>query len=85
MSDVIELPGIRQADEGLHAELMEIIARLRDMRSVKSGKKTYDYVVAGYFEDMLQVLIGARKSLEARRTLRASAGRFGAIRRPRSD
>ena len=59
MSDVIELPRIRQADERLRAELMEIIARLRQMRSIKSGKKTYDYVVAGYFEDMLQVLDGA--------------------------
>lgn len=29
------------------------------MRAVKSGKKTYDYVVAGYFEDMVQVLAGA--------------------------
>ena len=64
MSDVIELPGIRQADERLRAELMEIIARLRDMRSVKSGKKTYDYVVAGYFEDMLQVLEGAHSVLK---------------------
>ena len=64
MSDVIELPGIRQADERLRAELMEIIARLRDMRSVKSGKKTYDYVVAGYFEDMLQVLEGAHGVLK---------------------
>ena len=64
MSDVIQLPGIRKVDERLHAELIEITGRLREMRSVKSGRKTYDYMVAGYFEDMLQVLIGARDVLK---------------------
>lgn len=64
MSGVRECPGIRQADESVHKDLAEIIGRLSDMRAVKSGKKTYDYVVAGYFEDMLQALVGARDVLK---------------------
>ena len=64
MDNVRECPGIRSVDEGIHGELSDIISRLADMRAVKSGKKTYDYVVAGYFEDMLQVLISTRKVLK---------------------
>ena len=64
MNRVIACPGIRQVDERIHTELSDIIDKLRNMRTVKSGKKTYDYVVAGYFEDMLQVLAGARDVLK---------------------
>ena len=56
MNGVRECPGIRQVDPRVHSELSDIIERLADMRAIKAGKKTYDYVVAGYFEDMLQVL-----------------------------
>ena len=51
-------------DEQIHEELSVVIDRLRDMRAIKSGKKTYDYMLAGYFEDMLQVLAGAREVLK---------------------
>ena len=64
MNGVVECPEIRQVDERIHSELLDVISRLRDMRSVKSGKKTYDYVVAGYFEDMLQVLTNAWEVLK---------------------
>ncbi len=56
MSGIKDCSGIAQVDSKIHAELTDIILRLADRRSVKNGKKTYDYVVAGYFEDMLQVL-----------------------------
>ena len=59
MNGVKECPAVRSVDSRLHGELMDIIGRLESMRAVKSGKKTYDYVVAGYFEDMVQVLAGA--------------------------
>lgn len=59
MNGVKECPAVRSVDSRVHGELMEIIRRLEGMRAVKSGKKTYDYVVAGYFEDMVQVLAGA--------------------------
>ena len=58
MSEVRECPQIREVDSEIHSELTDIIGRLEDMRGVKSGKKTYDYVVAGYFEDMLRALKG---------------------------
>ncbi len=64
MSETIECPGIRQVDERIHSELSDTIDRLRGMREIKKGKKTYDYVVAGYFEDMLRVLTGARDVLK---------------------
>lgn len=64
MSEVRECPRIRQVDSEIHSELTDIIGRLEGMRAVKSGKKTYDYVVAGYFEDMLQVLEGSLEVLK---------------------
>ena len=64
MNGTIGCPTIRQLDREIHGELLDIITRLKHMRSVKSGGKTYDYMVAGYFEDMLQVLKGAREVLK---------------------
>ena len=63
MNGVRECPGIRRVDERIYGELVDIIDRLAHMRSLKSGKKTYDYVVAGYFEDMLQVLASIWQTL----------------------
>ncbi len=58
MNETRECPQIRDVDSGIHSDLSDIIGKLEGMRAVKSGKKTYDYVVAGYFEDILQVLKG---------------------------
>ncbi|MBI2859870.1 MAG: hypothetical protein HYX90_12450 [Chloroflexi bacterium] len=52
-------PGIAGVDSSVHAELQSIIQALAAQRKVKSGKKTYDSVTAGYFEDMLKVIQGA--------------------------
>jgi len=59
MNGVRECPGIREVDSQIHKTLTEIISRLGEMRAAKKGRKTYDYMVAGYFEDMLQVLMSA--------------------------
>ncbi len=64
MGEIRECPRIRDVDLGIHSELSDIIGRLEGMRAVKSGKKTYDYVVAGYFEDMLRVLEGGLSVLK---------------------
>ena len=69
MQAIRECRGIAEVDKQVHQELSNIILRLSDMRTIKNGKKTYDYVVAGYFEDMLQVLSSAFVSLK-------SGGRF---------
>ena len=59
MNGVRECPGIRELDGQIHKTLTEIITKLGEMRAIKKGRKTYDYMVAGYFEDMLQVLASA--------------------------
>lgn len=64
LNGVREFPGIREIDAAIHSELASIVERLAAMRAIKAGKKTYDYVVAGYFEDMLRVLQRAHKTLK---------------------
>ena len=56
MNGVSECPNIRQVNAEVHSEIMDIISRLSELRAVKAGKKTYDMMVAGYFEDMLKVI-----------------------------
>ena len=58
-------PGIREACPAIHAELLEIIEQLAALRLVKGGKKAYDLLVAGYFEDMLKVIRGAYAVLKS--------------------
>ena len=64
MNGTISCPSVRRLDREVHDELLEIIGRLKRMRSVKKGGKTYDYMVAGYFEDMSRVLEGGRDVLK---------------------
>jgi hypothetical protein len=59
LEDVRTCPGIAVVDSKVHTELQGIIQSLADMRRVKAGKKTYDSVAAGYFEDILKVIEGA--------------------------
>ena len=59
MSEVCQCPNIWRVNPELHSELQEIIWRLAIARKSKAGKKTYDLMVAGYFEDMLKVIAGA--------------------------
>ena len=64
LNGVRKLLGIREVDSEIHAELASIVGRLAEMRAIRAGKKTYDYVVAAYFEDMLRVLQCAWKALK---------------------
>ncbi len=64
MNGVRSCPEIRKADAHVYADLQAIIAQLREQRRVKRGKKTYDLVTAGYFEDMLLVLKAAHRVLK---------------------
>ena len=59
MNGVRECPGVQAVHPALHRELTQIIDRLAAVRQTKGGKKTYDIMVAGYFEDMLQVIRAA--------------------------
>ena len=59
MADVSRCPGVAGVSPAVHAELTDIIGQLSELRLVKGGKKAYDLMVAGYFEDMLRVIVGA--------------------------
>ncbi len=64
MNGVRDCPSIRAIAPDVHSDLTEIISKLTEMRAVKDGKKTYDFVVAGYFEDMLRVLQRTARALK---------------------
>ena len=59
MQDVRMCPGVKAVSPRIQSELVAMIEELSKLRMVKGGKKTYDLLVAGYFEDMLQVVQGA--------------------------
>ena len=67
MDTVRRCPSVNEVSPAIHAELMAIIQQLAELRTVKGGKKAYDLLVAGYFEDMLKVIIGAYSILKAGR------------------
>lgn len=64
MGQVRWCPAVREVSPAMHAELMDVIQRLSELRLVKGGKKAYDLMVAGYFEDMLKVIEGAHAILK---------------------
>jgi DNA modification methylase len=47
---------VREVAPRVYAELSDKIHQLEERRRHKGGKKSYDLMVAGYFNDMLQVL-----------------------------
>ena len=49
-------PVLRELAPRIYAELSDKIHRLEKMRLCKGGKKSYDLMVSGYFNDMLHVL-----------------------------
>lgn len=59
MAEVAECPGIQPVNPAVHRELRDIVRKLSIARKAKAGKKTYDIMVAAYFEDMLKVIQGA--------------------------
>ena len=56
LEEVRDCPGVKSVSPEIHCELTGAIQELSELRKVKSGKKTYDLLVAGYFEDMLKVI-----------------------------
>lgn len=51
-------PNIRSVSPHIYEEMQDIVKRLSKLRLEKGGKKSYDIMVAGYFEDMLKVIQG---------------------------
>ena len=65
MDAVRHCPGVSAVSLAIHSELMKVIEQLSELRMAKGGKKAYDLMVAGYFEDMLPVIAGAYAVLKA--------------------
>lgn len=49
-------PAIRTLEPMLYRELADKVSQLRERRLHKGGKKSYDLMVAGYFNDMLLII-----------------------------
>ena len=63
MAETARLPGIAEASAEVQGILGEAVRKLESLRNEKSGKKSYDLMVAGYFEDMLKVIRETYKAL----------------------
>ncbi|MCX7854889.1 MAG: site-specific DNA-methyltransferase [Anaerolineae bacterium] len=48
--------GLQAASPSVHTELQAKVAQLSEIRHQKGGKKSYDLMVTGYFNDMFEVL-----------------------------
>ena len=64
MSELRFCPNIRDMSDAIYEELQVIVHKLSQLRLVKGGKKSYDIMVAGYFEDMLKVIKGVYLALK---------------------
>ena len=64
LESVRECPLICEISPQLHREITDKIYRLEKIRTVKKGKKSYDLMVAGYFEDMTKVILGVYQALK---------------------
>ncbi|WP_419845518.1 DNA methyltransferase [Candidatus Poriferisocius sp.] len=64
MVDTAGMPLVASLDAVVHGDLQDAVERLEELRTQKSGKKSYDMMAAGYFEDMAQVVMQAREVLK---------------------
>lgn len=55
---------IKNVDPILYSELTESVNKLSALRNTKGGKKSYDILVAGYFNDIYDVLLEAYRVLK---------------------
>lgn len=57
-------PLLKEIAPALHQEILEKIRQLAEQRVQKGGKKSYDLMVAGYFNGMLSMLIQVHRVLK---------------------
>lgn len=63
MQDAARLKNVASVSPRAHQTLTKAIKQLSEERMNKSGKKSYDLMVAGYFEDMIKVIVEVFRSL----------------------
>lgn len=52
-----EMSIIRSLSGAIHGDIMRAIDRMSVMRTIKPGKKRYDLMTGGYFEDLTRILM----------------------------
>ncbi|MCY4163105.1 MAG: DNA methyltransferase [bacterium] len=62
MAAISKMPLVKSLDSKVHTGLQDAVSRLGELRKQKSGKKSYDMMTAGYFEDMAKVIVQAYKA-----------------------
>ena len=56
-SEKAGMPTVRELSSTIHGEIMQAINKMSDMRAIKPGKKRYDLMTGGYFEDLTKTLL----------------------------
>lgn len=56
-SEKATMPTIREISPSIHKEISQLINRMSSMRNIKPGKKRYDLMTGGYFEDLTKTII----------------------------
>ena len=64
MQYLTELPGLSQISPKASDYLRPRIDELHNIRREKPGRKTYDILVAGYFEDMSEILVACHRVIK---------------------
>lgn len=64
MKGTLEMPITKSLCGEVHGELQEAVMRLGEIRKQKAGKKSYDIMTTGYFEDISQVIVQAHRTLK---------------------
>lgn len=65
MDQLLHCLNLHTVSPGVYEEIQFIVNRLSELRLEKGGKKSYDIMVAGYFEDMLKVIQGVYRVLKS--------------------
>ncbi len=63
MQHLTELPTLKRVSSSAYQYLRPRVDQLFELRNEKSGRKTYDILVAGYFEDMTKILASCFRTL----------------------
>ena len=56
-SEKATMPTIREISPTVHKDISQLVRRMSSMRGIKPGKKRYDLMTGGYFEDLALSLV----------------------------
>ena len=65
MEPVASMPLVRSIAGQVHAELSDAVGSLAAVRKSRRGAKSYDLMVAGYFEDIAKVIAEVGRSIQS--------------------